>query len=88
LLRPAGCLTTPLEQGREEFLDAARGAAMLFVLLSHFGTAYFSRGEADRFWEAVLIRVGMIASPTFTIVSGLVLGYLLSTTGRGSVRSG
>ena len=68
-------------RGREEFLDAARGAAMLFVLLSHFGTAYFSRGEADRFWEGVLIRIGMIASPTFTIVSGLVLGYLLSTTG-------
>ena len=53
---------------------------MLFVLLSHFSSAYF-KGQPDRFWPALLYRIGMIASPTFTIVSGMLLGYLFSTTG-------
>jgi uncharacterized membrane protein len=69
-----------VKKGRVEFLDAARGVAMFFVLLSHFSGSYF-RGQADQFWPSLLYRIGMIASPTFTIVSGLLLGFLLSTTG-------
>lgn len=33
-------------RGRLEFIDAARGSAMLFVLLSHFAFNYFSKDDA------------------------------------------
>jgi len=63
---------------RAEYLDAARGVAMFFMLLSHFSAVYF-RDHPDRFWPTNLYRIGMIASPTFTIVSGLLLGFLFAT---------
>lgn len=63
------------ESSREASIDAARGAAMLFVCLSHFGR-YFSlvSGAGD---EGVYINlIGMVASPTFVTVSGMVAGFM------------
>lgn len=55
---------------------------MLFVCLSHFaGTYLFQTGAEDV--GAQLAVVGMIASPTFVAVSGLVAGFLSVTDPRG-----
>ena len=59
-------------------IDAARGAAMLFVCLAHFANAYFFVSGADAM-GMYLVVIGMIASPTFVTVSGLVAGFLAVT---------
>ena len=59
-------------------IDAARGAAMLFVCLAHFSGAYFFDAGAGDTGE-YLILIGMLASPTFVTVSGLVAGFLAVT---------
>jgi len=67
---------------RIDSLDVARGAAMLFVCLSHFSGNYLATsisGAASSTltrsaWAAE--TVSMIASPTFVAVSALVVGYL------------
>jgi uncharacterized membrane protein len=72
----------PYGSSRVASIDAARGAAMLFVCLAHFTNAYFflnGRGEIG----VNLVVIGMIASPTFVTVSGLVAGFL-SVTRRSS----
>jgi uncharacterized membrane protein len=63
-------------------LDVARGAAMLFVCLSHFGGTFLNPGKnADI--SPLLARIGglatrisMIATPSFMVVSGCVIGCL------------
>jgi uncharacterized membrane protein len=62
-------------------IDAARGAAMLFVCLAHFSNAYFFVSGADAM-GMYLVIVGMIASPTFVTVSGLVAGFLAVTRSK------
>lgn len=59
-------------------IDATRGVAMMFVCLSHFGEAYLRPNEA---WLSLwwVYHVTMIASPTFMIVSGMMLGLLYRT---------
>jgi uncharacterized membrane protein len=61
--------------GRIRQIDAARGTAMLFVFVSHFGATFFQRNGAtvlDKLFEGV----GMVATPAFMIISGMMLGYL------------
>ncbi len=48
---------------------------MLFVFLSHFGEAYFLSNGKDNLL-ALSRTIGMIASPTFMIISGMMLGLL------------
>lgn len=55
-------------------MDALRGAAILAVCISHssqlvVGTWHSAMGTA-------LLRLGMIATPTFLLLSGVVCGYL------------
>ena len=59
-------------------IDSARGAAMLFVCLAHFANAYHFSSGADAS-GIYLVLVGMVASPTFVTVSGLVAGFLAVT---------
>ena len=56
-------------------VDAARGTAMLFVCLSHFGLEYFNGAGTtyDRLRD-LLYMIGMVASPTFVAISGAMLG--------------
>ena len=61
-------------------IDAARGTAMLFVFLSHFGWVYFSQNGASAYLR-VSALVGQVASPAFMIISGMMLGYLYRTSG-------
>jgi hypothetical protein len=59
-------------------IDAARGAAMLCVFLSHFTAAYFwPNGPFEL--ASYLATASMLASPTFVIVSGMVVGFLAIT---------
>lgn len=58
--------------------DATRGLALLFVCLAHFGSGYFNlNGMEDQTF--VVWRVGMVASPLFIILSGIMLGFLYHT---------
>ena len=67
---------------RIDSLDVARGAAMLFVCLSHFSGNYLASSVnaassstlSRSVWVAT--TMSMIASPTFVAVSALVVGYL------------
>jgi uncharacterized membrane protein len=63
---------------RIQFLDAARGSAMFFVLLSHFGFTFFPDQAAPL--PTAMRLVGMVASPTFMTLSGLLLGFLYCTS--------
>jgi hypothetical protein len=56
------------------FIDAARGAAMFFVLLAHFGFSFFDDRQARL--PTILKLVSMVASPTFMILSGMLVGFL------------
>lgn len=51
---------------------------MLFVFLSHFGEVYFIRNKAPLLLE-LSRRIGMVASPLFIIISGLLLGFFFET---------
>lgn len=59
-------------------IDAARGMAMVLVCLAHFGYVYFQQvnGPAE---AAIVTGVTMIASPTFMLISGMMLGLLYLT---------
>ncbi|HEY1308763.1 MAG TPA: heparan-alpha-glucosaminide N-acetyltransferase domain-containing protein [Vicinamibacterales bacterium] len=64
--------------GRRERLlaiDAARGIALLLMVLSHFGSTYFRTADTQR-WAAILVAIGMVATPTFVVVSGFLAGFL------------
>jgi hypothetical protein len=63
---------------RIRFLDAARGSAMFFVLIAHFSNSYFDAVH-QRAAMMALMRVGMVATPTFTLISGLLVGFLHRT---------
>jgi uncharacterized membrane protein len=56
-------------------LDATRGTAMIFVLISHFGLTYFGRNGQEHL-EDWFERVGKVASPTFMVLSGMMAGFL------------
>jgi uncharacterized membrane protein len=60
---------------RSRALDATRGTAMIFVLLSHFGLTYFGQNGQDHLQD-LLERVGKVASPTFIVLSGMMAGFL------------
>jgi uncharacterized membrane protein len=65
---------------RQQFIDFARGTAMLFVLLSHFGVVYFH--DAPGLVPKLMRLVGMVASPTFVIINGILIGFLCRTRPR------
>jgi uncharacterized membrane protein len=68
----------PYGSSRVASIDAARGSAMLFVCLAHFTNVYFFlNGKEDI--GIYLVLIGMVASPTFVTVSGLVAGFLAVT---------
>jgi hypothetical protein len=52
---------------------------MLFVFLSHFGGAYFPTQD-HRGWA--LADLGMVASPTFMLISGMLIALLYRTQSR------
>jgi len=73
---PAGQPEPPTPQARLRFIDACRGATMLFVFVSHFGTAYFDEHDSR---GHILETLALVASPTFMLVSGLLVGFLYRT---------
>jgi uncharacterized membrane protein len=67
-----------LSQERIAAIDATRGTAMFFVFLSHFVESYI-RPTGHYKIMSILYRISMVASPTFMLISGIVLGYLYET---------
>jgi uncharacterized membrane protein len=69
-------------------LDAARGAAMVLVCVSHFANAYLAPAGAAR-QASWMTAIAMIATPTFVLVSGLLMGYLSAVyrAGRDAYRT-
>jgi uncharacterized membrane protein len=63
-------------EARMTGLDATRGAAMLFVCLSHFGYAFVR--PADPGLYDGIERFTYLATPSFVLISGVVLGFLYS----------
>ena len=61
--------------GRLQPLDALRGSAMLFVFLSHFANGYFGTIGEHRI-EQWVTSVAYVASPTFVLVAGMLLGWM------------
>jgi uncharacterized membrane protein len=59
---------------RIQFIDSARGIAMLFVLLSHFGFTFFPDQSARL--PTVMRVIGMVASPSFVLINGILIGFL------------
>lgn len=51
---------------------------MVFVCLSHFGLEYFRRVDEPSMAKALYL-IGMIGSPTFMLISGVMLGLLYET---------
>src|SRR5215470_4219107 len=76
---------TPAPSQRWRAIDAARGLAMVAAFVSHFAETYFHRlhlrALTDTLWH-----VGMLASPTFLIISGCMLGLLYETHERDFAR--
>lgn len=60
-------------------MDATRGAAMLAVILSHSAQYLSDSRSPIAAWTFVL---GMVATPTFLLLSGLVCGHLLTSGER------
>ena len=57
-------------------LDATRGIAMLLVCAAHFIDVYYDTPLKENWFLNYLLVVCKIATPSFVIVSGIVLGYL------------
>lgn len=77
-LRQPPAATLRVSSSRVASIDAARGSAMLFVCLAHFTNSYFFQNGQERI-GGELVAIGMLASPTFVMVSGLVAGFLAVT---------
>jgi hypothetical protein len=78
LLRDVDTTSATLQRSRERdrvlAIDALRGAAMLFVGISH--TRYYS--GADHLFASMLKWMGYLAAPAFLLVSGIACGYQFS----------
>lgn len=70
-------------QSRILGIDAARGTAMALVCLSHIKEHFVT--SAPEMYLA-LMHVTRIATPTFLLLSGFVIGYVLRNSARPHVR--
>ncbi len=73
-------MATPAPSTRTEFVDAARGVAMLLVFESHFALMYFIPAGAMTA-QRIASYIALPSSPIFVLLSGLVLGILASDRG-------
>lgn len=68
-------MTAAPEKQRIEFIDAARGAAMCLILLSHFSWIYFRDGS-HALLQGSLSLIAQPAVPAFVLISGLMASFL------------
>src|SRR5947209_2248797 len=80
VIRPFAPAASGMHRGRIPAMAAARGAAMILVCLSHFGTAYVR--EEQSLHVQLLLAVSMLASPSFLFISGMMLGLLYDRSRR------
>ena len=63
-------------------MDSARGAAMVFVCVTHFASVFFNGASPlTDLMSSISHKIGKVGTPTFVILSGLVLGYLFKNKG-------
>lgn len=68
---------------RVRALDVARGIAMLLVCVAHFFDMYALQGiPPDTWYLSIVSLVCRVATPTFVLVSGIVLGYQVAARGE------
>ena len=67
--------------GREQFIDATRGLAMLGVMTAHFGWI-FSELHPEFGLGLALAKYLDVSAPTFMVISGALLGYVFERRGR------
>jgi hypothetical protein len=65
-----------MKKQRMNFIDSARGVAMLFVFIGHFGWIYSLKLGIKTGRPMISEHFGLLASPAFIIISGLVVGFL------------
>lgn len=63
-----------------EAFDATRGFAMCMVWLSHFLSVYFNNSPTG--WSSFVGSCTLIASPTFIVLSGIMIGMLTTNGDR------
>ena len=56
---------------------------MFFVCLSHFATSIYGRKVVESAAATVLWKIGLVASPAFVLISGMMLGYLYASAPEG-----
>lgn len=59
---------------RIDQLDAARGVAVIFVFFAHAAWSY--QQTTHLLVSDLLVKLGMVATPAFLLISGVILGYL------------
>ena len=64
-------------RSRLEFLDVGRGCAILLVLISHFAQTFFADGNEPA--ARALDQFGHVATPTFVLISGTLVGFMHCT---------
>jgi hypothetical protein len=74
-----------MQVSRLRFLDATRGVALVAALLSHLGGVLL-RLPADDGARIALGRLGMVASPTFVLISGMLMGFMAATLSAADFR--
>jgi uncharacterized membrane protein len=82
--RPASGMARPVQADKRiAAVDAARGCAMVLVCLSHI-KHHFTVSAPELAWT--LMVVTRVATPTFLLLSGFVISYLLKTDVSGKAR--
>jgi len=56
---------------------------MFFVCLSHFATGVYGNDVSVSAATTVMWRIGLVASPAFVLISGVMLGYLYASAPEG-----
>lgn len=68
----------PRSRGRVQWVDAAKGLCILFVVLGHAITELNNHGWTTARWAEVNLMLGPVRMPLFFLVSGLFAGKALT----------
>jgi uncharacterized membrane protein len=70
-----------VDQRRVFAFDAARGIAMVLVCVEHFFVIFLRGVESDDWYVKLALLVTIMATPTFVLVSGTLIGYQVESRG-------
>jgi uncharacterized membrane protein len=70
-----------VDQRRVFAFDAARGIAMVLVCVEHFFVIFLGGALSDDWYVRLALLVTIMATPTFVLVSGTLIGYQVESRG-------